>query len=575
MSTRLTPAGFKEGNDQAAMFDVGFRGESTLPSAQKRTPYRASRQGSRSRQRVRADAGGPLAPVNFGSGGGGSLGDSGGGGFLPFTNRDGSHSRSQMRRRDGSVSRGSTRYKASQGLAQSGQGMLTDSRGSASTGNFHGKGGFGHRPTSDAGGAGASLLGNGTTPYQSAAAAGLRRHRNPSPRKPHALPSIDGGGRSASSHGMTRRHRHNHAAAAGVGTVELVTRTEKAKHAGVFSIQGLKPGHANWSNQDNFLLAENFDGDSSRHLWIVLDGHGEAGHHVSKMCRERMGAIWKEHKFASPPTFRTMQAELDSAPFDVKCAGATCVMVALHGPRLELSNCGDSRAVLGRKQGTAISAVHLTVDHKPDRPDERRRVMQAGGQVGCRQLVVGHNANGPITLPLGPARVWYQNRNETMGLAMSRSLGDAIVHKLGVSAEPEITDRNLDENDCFLVIATDGIWDVIDSNQAVQIVSTHLNRAAAAAGCSINQWFAWDAQDAATVLATTARRRWEAASPMVDDITAIVVDLRSTQSGLKPPGSSAGLRERPAASVLPRHPTPQPAKATFGGASSGSRLGGH
>ena len=65
----------------------------------------------------------------------------------------------------------------------------------------------------------------------------------------------------------------------------------------------------------------------------------------------------------------------------------------------------------------------LTSDHKPDRPDERRRVLAAGGQVGSRQLVVGHNAKGPVTMPMGPARVWYTTRGETMGLAMSRSLG--------------------------------------------------------------------------------------------------------------------------------------------------------
>ena len=46
-------------------------------------------------------------------------------------------------------------------------------------------------------------------------------------------------------------------------------------------------------------------------------------------------------------------------------------------------------------------------------------------------------------MPVGPCRVWYQHRGETLGLAMSRSLGDAIVHKCGVSAEPEVLEHQV------------------------------------------------------------------------------------------------------------------------------------
>ena len=93
---------------------------------------------------------------------------------------------------------------------------------------------------------------------------------------------------------------------------------------------------------------------------------------------------------------------------------------------------------------------------------------------------------------------------------------------MGVSAEPEVTEHTLDINDLFVIIATDGIWDVIDSAQAIHIVAGHLARATSHEGPNA----AWDTCDAATVLATTARRRWESLSPMVDDITAVVVDVR-------------------------------------------------
>lgn len=137
-----------------------------------------------------------------------------------------------------------------------------------------------------------------------------------------------------------------------------------------------------------------------------------------------------------------MQSDLNNCALDVKCSGATCVTCVIKGNKITLGNCGDSRAILGRRVGNRYTPIPLSDDHKPDRPDEKKRIQEAGGQVGCRQVVVGHSANGPVMLPMGPHRVWYSNRGDTMGLAMSRSLGDAIVHTVGVSAEPEVSKRS-------------------------------------------------------------------------------------------------------------------------------------
>mmetsp|Transcript_4345 Transcript_4345/g.5729 ORF Transcript_4345/g.5729 Transcript_4345/m.5729 type:complete len:526 (-) Transcript_4345:357-1934(-) len=339
----------------------------------------------------------------------------------------------------------------------------------------------------------------------------------------NSLPLIGGtnsDGVPAAVPAASRRHRHRNSGQVPVHTGTPNTKTEKSVRAGCHSIEGVKPGNANWSNQDNFFLVE--DVSPSLHIWGVFDGHGGDGHHVSKICRERFPKIWNETDQNMPAAFKQMQTELEKAPCDARCAGATAVVVVSRNNKLEVGNCGDSRAVLGRRKSGQVTAVGLTVDHKPDRPDERRRVLAAGGQVGSRQLVVGHNSKGPVTMPLGPARVWYTTRGETMGLAMSRSLGDCIVHTMGVSADPEMSEHACDNNDLFLIIATDGIWDVIESAQAVQLVAQHLARATAQGGPAAP----WDVTDASTVLATTARKRWESLSPMVDDITAIVVDLR-------------------------------------------------
>eukprot|EP00607_Mallomonas_marina_P008747 CAMPEP_0182417246 /NCGR_PEP_ID=MMETSP1167-20130531/1678_1 /TAXON_ID=2988 /ORGANISM="Mallomonas Sp, Strain CCMP3275" /LENGTH=461 /DNA_ID=CAMNT_0024590659 /DNA_START=296 /DNA_END=1681 /DNA_ORIENTATION=- len=317
------------------------------------------------------------------------------------------------------------------------------------------------------------------------------------------LPQIAG----ASSAGKGRPH------SSASSLLQIVT--EEHSTACVSSIKGLKPGNPNWTNQDNFLVMERFD-NRDVNIYCVLDGHGESGHLVSRKCRESLPQHLRTSALDMKRAFSLMQSDLNASDIDVRCSGATCVVVTMSGNRLEVSNCGDSRAVLGRRTGNgSYVPIQLTNDHKPDKPEERKRILSCGGHLGCRQVMVNQGPRGPVTVPVGPTRVWYQYRGDTLGLAMSRSLGDSVVHRSGVSAEPEIIDHII-EPDCddFVIIATDGIWDVVDNAQAVQMIQTF-------AAKSSN----WSAMDAASWLSKFARSRWEKLSPMVDDITCIIVKL--------------------------------------------------
>jgi serine/threonine protein phosphatase PrpC len=124
--------------------------------------------------------------------------------------------------------------------------------------------------------------------------------------------------------------------------------------------------------------------------------------------------------------------------------------------------------------------------------------------------------------------VWYQHRGETLGLAMSRSLGDAIVHKCGVSAEPEVLEHVVDDLDEFVIIATDGVWDVVDNAHAVQMVQNIISKYASSSGSSGGGGGGgggWSPLEASHCVTKFARSRWEKLSPMIDDITCIVVKL--------------------------------------------------
>ncbi|CAE7262076.1 jmjd6 [Symbiodinium sp. CCMP2456] len=143
--------------------------------------------------------------------------------------------------------------------------------------------------------------------------------------------------------------------------------------------------------------------------------------------------------------------------------------------RLLVANLGDSRAVLGRQKAGSLGAVRLSDDHKPGRPDEQRRIEGNGGVVDM-QGVWRVFTPGPAT---------FGGRSLLWGLAVSRAFGDLLMkepQRYGcagctgalVSAMPEITLHDLNANeDRFLVLACDGIWDVLDDEEAVLVCAEH------------------------------------------------------------------------------------------------------
>ncbi|GKV32956.1 hypothetical protein SLEP1_g41518 [Rubroshorea leprosula] len=205
------------------------------------------------------------------------------------------------------------------------------------------------------------------------------------------------------------------------------------------------------------------------HYFGVYDGHGCS--HVAMRCRERLHDLVKEElggdgecewRIALERSFTRMdkevikwnesvvgascRCELQSPECDA--AGSTAVVAIVTPDKIVVANCGDSRAVLCRKG----KAVPLSSDHKPDRPDELDRIQAAGG------------------------RVIYWDAPRVLGvLAMSRAIGDNYL-KPYVSCEPEvtITDRT-PEDDC-LILASDGLWDVVSNDTACGVARMCLKK---------------------------------------------------------------------------------------------------
>jgi Serine/threonine protein phosphatase len=146
--------------------------------------------------------------------------------------------------------------------------------------------------------------------------------------------------------------------------------------------------------------------------------------------------------------------------------GSTAVAVKLHKMASSnntvfiSANVGDSRAVLCR----AGRAIELTKDHKPNDPEERRRIEGLGGKVEW----FGRVDDKGLPLERDRARggfsgVYRINRN----LSLSRAIGDRSELPY-VCSTVDISCIDLDqERDSFIILATDGLWDVFDSSQEV------------------------------------------------------------------------------------------------------------
>ncbi|XP_057473384.1 probable protein phosphatase 2C 24 isoform X2 [Actinidia eriantha] len=274
-----------------------------------------------------------------------------------------------------------------------------------------------------------------------------------------------------------------------------------------------------------FFCRREHDSANELHYFGVYDGHGCS--HVAMKCRDRLHEVVKEElenkeartewKNAMEQSFHRMDKEVISwnesmLAANCRCelqspecdaVGSTAVVAIVTPDKIIVANCGDSRAVLCRNG----KAVALSTDHKPDRPDELNRIQAAGG------------------------RVIYWDGPRVLGvLAMSRAIGDYYL-KPYVSCDPEVTvtDRTA-EDDC-LILASDGLWDVVSNDTACGVARTCLRGkapvlASALASSSAEREAIGKNADKACSDASMLLTKLALARRSSDNVSVVVVDLR-------------------------------------------------
>ncbi|KAL0315797.1 UNVERIFIED_CONTAM: protein phosphatase 2C 7 [Sesamum radiatum] len=260
--------------------------------------------------------------------------------------------------------------------------------------------------------------------------------------------------------------------------------------------------------------------DLTAHLFGVYDGHG--GSQVANYCRERLHLALSEEIDIAKENLHTEIGEhnlkdqwlrvflkcfhrLDNEvggfprfddnissnhplpPIAPESVGSTAVVAVVCSTHIIVANCGDSRAVLYRGK----VPMPLSVDHKPNREDECARIEAAGGKVINWD---GYRVSGV--------------------LAVSRSI------------DPEIMFVPRTKEDECLILASDGLWDVMTNEEACDFARRRILLWHKKNGATLSKERGTDidlaAQDAADYLSQLAFQRGSR-----DNISVIVVDLKA------------------------------------------------
>ncbi|KAH9673200.1 putative protein phosphatase 2C 65 [Citrus sinensis] len=293
-----------------------------------------------------------------------------------------------------------------------------------------------------------------------------------------------------------------------------------SKNISMFTQQGRKG-----INQDAMTVWENFTGDKDTVFCGVFDGHGPAGHKIARHVRDNLPSklstaiklLKRNHedysngsKSSQNPFFRALEAslvkayeELDdelglASAVDSYSSGATAVNIIKKGEHLIIANLGDSRAVLcTRDDRNQLVPVQLTTDLKPEIAGEAERIRN------CKGRVFAMDEEPDVY------RVWMPDE-DCPGLAMARAFGDFCLKGYGLISIPEISYRKLTREDQFVVLATDGVWDVLTNSEVIRTVA-----------CASKK------EMAAKMLVSRAVRAWRTKYPgsKIDDCAAICLFL--------------------------------------------------
>ena len=200
------------------------------------------------------------------------------------------------------------------------------------------------------------------------------------------------------------------------------------------------------SMEDYGTTLPNLTSNYTTNLFGIFDGHG--GTDVVKYIKDRLPLIIKQSLSSSMKTTLTnafTQIDNELRFYDSEHTGSTATIIIIQNNTIHCANVGDSHAYLLTKN----KYTKLTTEHKCTDENEAKRITQQGGTIQKGRV------NGQLVL--------------------SRTLGDLHVKQHGVIALPSISVNTITNDVTFCVIASDGVWDVIDGNYLLTMSKAYVH----------------------------------------------------------------------------------------------------
>lgn len=189
------------------------------------------------------------------------------------------------------------------------------------------------------------------------------------------------------------------------------------------------------SMEDIGIMIPDLTTDYKASLFGIFDGHG--GSDVVKFVKDRLPQLIKNYLLDLCPVetafknaFEKVDQELKF--FDSEYVGTTATLVLIKDNKIYCANVGDSKAYILYDN----SYKQISSDHKTTVEDEKIRVESMGGII---------------------------KKNRIMGqLILTRTLGDLYVKQYGVINTPDISVNEIGNTIKYVILASDGVWDVVD-----------------------------------------------------------------------------------------------------------------
>lgn len=294
--------------------------------------------------------------------------------------------------------------------------------------------------------------------------------------------------------------------------------------------RGYYPDSPDKENQDSFCIRTQMQGNPNLHFFGVFDGHGQFGAQCSNFVRDKLldilsndPALLDDPVKAYKSAFLATNSALHNSEIDDSMSGTTAITVLVSGDTLFVGNVGDSRAVIAVRSENSVLAEDLSIDQTPFRKDEYERVKRCGARVLSIDQVEGlkdpdiQNWGDEENDEGDPPRIWVQH-GMYPGTAFTRSLGDSTAESIGVIAVPEVSMVRLTPDHLFFVVASDGVFEFLNSQAVVDMVNKFI-----------------DPRDACAAIAAESYRLWLEHENRTDDITIIIVhisDLHKSGAGV-------------------------------------------